>query len=72
MISYPDFIWASVFKIDLINPLPQKARGLTVKQCVGVERAYNLYFSASKLSNTRASRVEKCIKQMLSGKGLND
>ncbi len=38
----------------------------------GRQRAYNLYFSAPKQSKTRASRVEKCIQQILKGKGLND
>jgi len=38
----------------------------------GRQRAYNLYFSAPKLSKTRESRVEKSIPQILSGKGLND
>jgi uncharacterized protein YdeI (YjbR/CyaY-like superfamily) len=38
----------------------------------GRQRAYILYFSAPKQSKTRESRVEKCIKQILHGKGLND
>jgi len=38
----------------------------------GRQRAYNLYFSAAKQSKTRESRVEKCTKQILDGKGLND
>jgi uncharacterized protein YdeI (YjbR/CyaY-like superfamily) len=38
----------------------------------GRQRAYNLYFSAPKQSKTRESRVEKCIQQILNGKGLND
>lgn len=38
----------------------------------GRQRAYNLYFSAPKLSKTRASRVEKYIPHILDGKGLND
>jgi uncharacterized protein YdeI (YjbR/CyaY-like superfamily) len=38
----------------------------------GRQRAYNLYFSAPKQSKTRASRVEKCRRQILAGKGLND
>jgi uncharacterized protein YdeI (YjbR/CyaY-like superfamily) len=31
-----------------------------------------LYFSAPKQSKTRESRVEKCMQQILNGKGLND
>ena len=38
----------------------------------GRQRAYNLYFSAPKQSKTRESRVEKCVQQILNGKGLND
>lgn len=38
----------------------------------GRQRAYNLYFSAAKQSKTRESRVEKCIPQILDGKGLDD
>ncbi len=38
----------------------------------GRQRAYNLYFSAPKQSKTRESRVEKCMPQILNGKGLND
>ena len=38
----------------------------------GRQRAYVIYFSAGKQSKTRESRVEKCMKQILDGKGLND
>ena len=38
----------------------------------GRQRAYNLYLSAPKQSKTRESRVEKCMQQILNGKGLND
>ncbi|CAL1519461.1 DUF1801 domain-containing protein [Chitinophaga sp. MM2321] len=38
----------------------------------GRQRAYNLYFSAPKQSKTRDSRIEKCMQQILNGKGLND
>jgi uncharacterized protein YdeI (YjbR/CyaY-like superfamily) len=38
----------------------------------GRQRAYHLYFSAPKQSKTRESRVEKCMQQILHGKGLND
>jgi uncharacterized protein YdeI (YjbR/CyaY-like superfamily) len=38
----------------------------------GRQRAYILYFSAPKQSKTRESRIEKCMKQILKGKGLND
>jgi uncharacterized protein YdeI (YjbR/CyaY-like superfamily) len=38
----------------------------------GRQRAYILHFSTPKQSSTRQSRIEKSIKQILSGKGLND
>jgi uncharacterized protein YdeI (YjbR/CyaY-like superfamily) len=38
----------------------------------GRQRGYLLHFSAPKQSKTRESRVEKCMKQILNGKGLND
>jgi uncharacterized protein YdeI (YjbR/CyaY-like superfamily) len=38
----------------------------------GRRRAYILYFSAPKQSKTRESRVEKCMQQILNGKGLDD
>ena len=38
----------------------------------GRQRGYLLYFSAAKQSKTRASRVQKCMRQILNGKGLND
>ena len=38
----------------------------------GRQRAYIFYFSQPKQSKTRESRIEKCIPQILKGKGLND
>jgi uncharacterized protein YdeI (YjbR/CyaY-like superfamily) len=38
----------------------------------GRQRAYLLHFSGAKQSATRASRIEKCVKQILKGKGLDD
>jgi uncharacterized protein YdeI (YjbR/CyaY-like superfamily) len=38
----------------------------------GRQRGYILYFSGAKQSKTRESRVEKCMPQILKGKGLND
>ena len=38
----------------------------------GRQRAYLLYFSAAKQSKTRETRVEKCMSQILKGKGLNE
>ena len=38
----------------------------------GRQRAYLFYFSQAKQSKTREARVEKYLKQILSGKGLDD
>jgi uncharacterized protein YdeI (YjbR/CyaY-like superfamily) len=38
----------------------------------GRQRTYIFHFSAPKQSKTRTSRVEKCMRQILKGKGLND
>ena len=38
----------------------------------GRQRAYNIFFTAAKQSETRISRIEKYKKQILSGKGMND
>jgi uncharacterized protein YdeI (YjbR/CyaY-like superfamily) len=38
----------------------------------GRQRGYILHFSQPKQSKTRESRVEKCLPQILIGKGLND
>lgn len=55
-------------KLDEIPALKTAFDALTP----GRQRAYNLYFSAPQQSKTRESRVEKCIQQILNGKGLND
>ena len=38
----------------------------------GRQRGYLLHFSQPKQSTTRISRIEKCMEQILHGKGLND
>ncbi len=38
----------------------------------GRQRQYIFYFSQAKQATTRELRVEKCFKQILNGKGLND
>ncbi|GGI44803.1 hypothetical protein GCM10008018_08920 [Paenibacillus marchantiophytorum] len=55
-------------KLDEIPALKTAFEALTP----GRQRAYLLHFSAPKQSKTRESRVEKCISQILDGKGLND
>ncbi len=55
-------------KLDEIPALKTAFKALTP----GRQRGYILYFSAAKQSKTRESRVEKCVQQILKGKGLND
>jgi uncharacterized protein YdeI (YjbR/CyaY-like superfamily) len=38
----------------------------------GRQRAYNLFFTGAKLAATRIARIEKCLPQILEGKGLNE
>lgn len=38
----------------------------------GRQRGYNIYFSGSKQSKTRETRIEKYIPRILNGKGFND
>ena len=55
-------------KLDAIPALKAAFDALTP----GRQRAYILYFSGAKQPKTRESRVEKCMRQILDGKGLND
>ena len=55
-------------KLDEIPALKTAFEALTP----GRQRGYVLYFSGAKQSKTRESRVEKCMQQILNGKGLND
>ncbi len=55
-------------KLNEIPALKTAFKALTP----GRQRGYMLYFSAPKQSKTRESRVEKCMQQILKGKGLND
>jgi uncharacterized protein YdeI (YjbR/CyaY-like superfamily) len=55
-------------KLDEIPALKTAFDALTP----GRQRAYVLYFSAPKQSRTREARVGKCMKRILSGKGLDD
>lgn len=38
----------------------------------GRQRGYLLHFSSPKQSKTREARIEKCVQQILNGKGLDD
>jgi uncharacterized protein YdeI (YjbR/CyaY-like superfamily) len=55
-------------KFEQIPALKTAFRALTP----GRQRAYLLYFSGAKQSKTRESRVERCLQQILDGKGMED
>jgi uncharacterized protein YdeI (YjbR/CyaY-like superfamily) len=55
-------------KLDEIPALKTAFDALTP----GRQRAYLFYFSQPKQSKTRQSRIEKCMQQILNGKGLSD
>ncbi len=55
-------------KLDAISALRTAFDALTP----GRQRGYLLYFSGAKQSRTRESRIEKCMPQILKGRGLND
>ena len=55
-------------KLDSIPALKAAFEALTP----GRQRGYYLYFSAPKQSKTREARVEKCMPQIMNGKGLDD
>jgi uncharacterized protein YdeI (YjbR/CyaY-like superfamily) len=55
-------------KLDAIPALKTAFNSLTP----GRQRAYILYFSAAKQSETREARAEKYMRRILDGKGLND
>jgi len=55
-------------KLDKIPALKAAFDALTP----GRQRQYLFYFSQPKQSKTRESRIEKCMQQILNGKGLDD
>jgi len=55
-------------KLDEFPALKAAFRALTP----GRQRHYIFHFSQPKQSKTREARVEKCMKQILAGKGLDD
>jgi len=65
-----EFSWPEEFerKVDDMPALRTAFAALTP----GRQRAYLLHFSSAKQAKTRESRIEKCVPQILSGKGLDD
>ena len=65
-----DFKVAEEFQKKLDeNPALKKAFAALTP---GRQRGYLFYFSGAKQSTTREARVEKCVPQILKGKGLED
>ncbi len=58
------------FKNKLVENKPLESAFKTLTP--GRQRAYLFYFSQPKQSQTRESRIEKSIPQILAGKGLNE
>jgi len=65
-----EFSWPEEFerKVDDTPALRTAFEALTP----GRQRAYLLHFSSAKQAKTRESRIEKCVPQILNGKGLDD
>lgn len=65
-----DFTVAEEFqtKLDVSDALRIAFEALTP----GRQKAYLLHFAAPKQAKTREARVEKCLPQIMNGKGLND
>lgn len=55
-------------KLDELPALKTAFRALTP----GRQRGYLFYFSQAKQSKTREARIEKCMPDILNGKGLDD
>lgn len=55
-------------KLDAMPALKKAFAALTP----GRQRLYLMHFSTAKQSKTREARIEKCIPQILDGKGLNE
>ena len=60
--------WEFQNKLDEIPALKAAFDALTP----GRQRGYLFYFAQPKQSKTRESRIEKCMQQILNGKGLDD
>ncbi len=65
-----DLVFPAEFQTKLDNDPVLKAAFDALTP--GRQRAYALYFSAPKQAKTREARVEKCIQQIINGRGLTD
>lgn len=65
-----EFKMAEEFRIAL-RDMPELKTAF-YKLTPGRQRAYLLHFSSAKQAKTREARIEKCVPQILKGKGLED
>jgi len=65
-----DFAVAPEFQARLDNTPSLKAAFEALTP--GRQRGYLLYFAGAKQTATRATRVEKCVRRIYDGRGLND
>jgi len=65
-----ELVYPEEFQLQLDQSPALKAAFLALTP--GRQRAYNMFFTAPKLSKTRESRIEKCTARILNGEGLND
>ena len=65
-----EFKMPEEFKIVLVDMPELKAAFYSLTP--GRQRGYLLYFSSPKQAKTREARIEKCVQQILNGKGLDD
>ena len=65
-----DFVMPEEFenKLKLMPALKKAFDALTP----GRQKSYLLHFSQAKQTKTREARIEKCIPQILKGKGFNE
>jgi uncharacterized protein YdeI (YjbR/CyaY-like superfamily) len=65
-----EFAMAEEFKIAL-REMPELKKAFQ-QLTPGRQRGYLLHFSSAKQAKTREARIEKCVPQILKGKGLDD
>ena len=56
---------------DILDDMPELKTAF-YNLSPGRQRGYLLHFSAPKQAKTREARIEKCMEQILNGKGLDD
>jgi uncharacterized protein YdeI (YjbR/CyaY-like superfamily) len=62
------------FAVELLEKMEQDVAFKTAFEALtpGRQRAYNMFFTAAKQSETRLARIGKYEQRILSGKGIND